>query len=173
MKDIREVLHLYLGCEVLAPSPYNAKKLIQGFLTGIHGEYGPEIQFIIDGNAEESPEYVEYNLVKPVLSRLSDMTEEDANRFLHNKGFKTYNWVNVVKVWDHCIRYTFTYPSSSRKREDSVRFDSSSPNDMLWLIKNGYWIFGDEAFDQGLIIDAKTLKKNETNRYERANQSAR
>lgn len=67
-KKIEDYLHLYLGCEVQTDEG-------KGYLTGIHGEYGAEVQLIIDGNASESPCYPQG--VKSILRSLSDMTEDE------------------------------------------------------------------------------------------------
>ena len=54
-KEIKDYLHFYIGCEVMAPCmSWDEEPVAKGYLTGIHGEYEAEIQFIIDGNVEES-----------------------------------------------------------------------------------------------------------------------
>jgi hypothetical protein len=61
-------IHFYLGAEIIAPNPYSDEnEQSKGILTGIHGEYGPEVQFIIDGNAEEHPEYPGIENIKILL----------------------------------------------------------------------------------------------------------
>jgi hypothetical protein len=131
-KKLSDHLHFYIGCEVSAPNPYEDDETIlaTGYLTGIHGEYGPEIQFIIDGNAEEHPEYVSFDLVKPHLRQLSDRNmTEDERREWHTRRQRK-GWMPGVDA------------------------DNTS-----WLIKQGFWLFGDDWFTEGLIIDAATVKK--------------
>lgn len=77
-RNIKDFIHLYLGCEVMGIHPTDDSER-KGYLTGIHGEYEAEIQFFNeDGfNVSEEPEYNRFNKVKPILRPLSDMTEED------------------------------------------------------------------------------------------------
>jgi hypothetical protein len=132
MKKIEDYLHLYIGCEVAAPNPYDdhGVEIAKGVLTGLHGEYGPEIQFIIDGNAEEHPEYVQFIKVKPILRRLSSMTEEET---AHWNKLKRYNPVNG-KV---------------------EMFQEHNEEQFLWLLSKGFDLFG--LIDAGLAIDAAIL----------------
>lgn len=152
MKKIEDYLHLYIGCEVLAPTKYYHNEgdgLTKGLFTGIHGELGAEIQFIINGYAEEEPSYVELRKVKPILRRLSSMTEDEA-----------------VELYD------FLYPSSTAERKIK-RFAITNHLDdkgvywegkiaifdyidwFPWLLKKGFDLFG--LIDEGLAIDAQTL----------------
>lgn len=128
MKDIREVLYLYLGNEVLCDDLYIFK------LTGIlPSEVEPKRTIAIvknDKDVETSEFYIEE--VKLILKRLSDMTEED---------MKELNW--SAQELAHAV---------SQKRHPSFY-----NTEFIYLLKKGYWLFGDEAFDQGLIIDRKTV----------------
>lgn len=33
-------------------------------------------------------------------------------------------------------------------------------NNTIWLMKHGFWLFGDDWFDEGLILDADTILKS-------------
>lgn len=132
MKKIEDYLHLYVGCEVAAPNPYDdhGVEIAKGLLTGIHGEYGPEIQFIIDGNAEEDPDYVEFIKVKPILRRLSSMTEEESNT-AHRIYF--VDKIELLAIMD------------------VAHFELCR-----YLLSRGFDLFG--LIDEGLAIDAATLE---------------
>ena len=64
MKDIKDYLHLYLGCEVLWEIEHESAS-----------EGGTEI---LDGHLVETAK-AGLRIVKPVLRHLSDMIEEDCN----------------------------------------------------------------------------------------------
>ncbi len=114
MTDIREVLHLYLGCECLygIKAPIPGKKFILTVGT---------LFWAIDRIEQFTP----------ILSRLSDMTEEDAKQ----------------------SRELFDRLNEAGKLNGEIEAERT-----VWALSKGYWLFGDEAFDKGLIIDRKTLK---------------
>jgi len=159
--NIKEVLHLYLGCEVMAPNPYDEKELAKGYLTGIHGEYGPEVQFIIDGNSEESPEYPNYENVKLCCRRLSSMSEEEAREAIKlNLGIS--DEVVVLEKIDQgkemIYRYGFIYQTPP-DTETSVYVPTirCTSYEFAYLLSKGFWLFSPDAFDKGLIIDRDAL----------------
>lgn len=69
--------------------------------------------------------YEKHLTVSPILRRLSSMTEEERNE--------------VAKL----------VPS-----DENPLWVKSIAVVTLWYLKNGFWIFGDDAFEKGLIIDA-------------------
>ena len=81
MKLTPQILAMYLGCEVFVPE--SNKK---GKLTSI-SDYGDEIimldvQYPQEGDYDVLNEDHNITRVKPILRRLSDMTEEEARRVL-------------------------------------------------------------------------------------------
>lgn len=144
MKDIKDYIHLYIGCEVIAPNPYYADdgiKLAKGILTGIHGEYGAEIQFIIDGNAEEEPAYDREFELKPVLRRLSSITEEEAREIWDS------SMVNIGYMYNHCDRLL----------RSTNTIEVISPV-LPKLLRMGFDLFG--LIDSNLAIDSSTITEN-------------
>ncbi|HTH58284.1 MAG TPA: hypothetical protein VL728_19695 [Cyclobacteriaceae bacterium] len=78
MKDIKDYLHLYLGCELIGT--YSGNGGAKGYLTGVtNGGSECEIQFIIeDGiNVEEEPQWNDSKDIKLILRHISDMTQEE------------------------------------------------------------------------------------------------
>lgn len=181
MKKIEDYLHLYVGCEVAAPNPYDdhGVEIAKGLLTGIHGEYGPEIQFIIDGNTEEDPDYVEFLKVKPILRRLSSMTEEEqkelwrlvfsmghGNEFTDRfKDFtgrvqfideKTYYNVPRHVMMQGVERLGIESDGTVWADCDLHKWRHNQHEVTRWLLSKGFDLFG--LIDEGLAIDAATLE---------------
>jgi len=95
MKDIKDYLHLYLGCEVEVRKKDRDKKWLRGFMSEIsresnHGDW-IEVNFkrivtILNQEWEERLSnfhnyFIGYDEIKPILRPLSDMTEEEAEDF--------------------------------------------------------------------------------------------
>lgn len=81
-EEYMRIFAAYLGSEVI--SEYNDDyPMCKGYLTGIHGEFGAEIQFMPDGNAEEEPQYREYDNTQLILRPLSDISDKDALEVCH------------------------------------------------------------------------------------------
>jgi hypothetical protein len=126
MKDIKEVLHLYLYCQCQLQGDDHVKTFT---LTTYNLNY-----------------YRAWiSEIKPILKRLSDMSEEDADECYYD----VMNGQRAVTNTIYAITNSSFFPSTNIfQMAAGVKF----------LISKGYWLFGDEAFDQGLIIDSKTLK---------------
>lgn len=82
MKELKDYIHLYIGCDVLITDEELVKDLIEaggngrGILTGLHGEYGPEFAACQGHHTSESPEYT-WDM-KLILRPLYGMTEDEA-----------------------------------------------------------------------------------------------
>lgn len=74
-----------------------------------------------------------YEEVKPILWRLEDINEE------HKKEVEEIFRRFIVSTWEDCFR------------ADVLRTD--------YLRSKGYWIGSNDWFDEGLIIDADTIKQ--------------
>lgn len=74
----KDIFSLYIGAECIAPDPREEDKFRNGYITGIHGEYQVEIQFIEDGNVWEHPMYSKFDEVKILLKPLYDIDDNDA-----------------------------------------------------------------------------------------------
>lgn len=71
--------------------------------------------------------------VKPILRKLENMTEEEAI----NGG-----WSSLGHFKHYCQGNNGAF----------------HPEDFHYLLSRGFWLFGDDWFDEGLIIDKETLK---------------
>lgn len=77
---LARIFAAYLGSEVIAE--YNADfPMCKGVLTGIHGEFGAEIQFLPNGNAEEEPQYRAYDNCQLILKSIEDVASDEETCF--------------------------------------------------------------------------------------------
>lgn len=137
--NIKDYLHLYLGCQVIGT--YNDASGSKGYLTGVtNGGYDCEIQFILeDGiNVEEEPQYNEVKDVKPILRPLSDMTEDEVEFIGIELKAGTMN-AEFIRTSKYCWTLVHTEPEVFR-----------------FLLSNHFDLFG--LIDAGLAIDKTTLK---------------
>jgi hypothetical protein len=117
MKQLKDYIHLYIGCEVLITDEGLVKDLIEaggngrGVLTGLHGEYGPEFAANEGQHTSESPEYTWH--LKLILRPLDEklMTEQEKRSWNHYKQRK--GWMPGVRA-----------------------------EQTLWLLSNGFDLFG-------------------------------
>lgn len=140
MKDIRDYLHLYLGCEVYDENPKD-EKFRRYVLTG--KELG----------------YYEHRLhtIKPILRRLSSMTEDQAIHLA-----KLSEWENhfrEVRVERNSFNdRIITWQGANESRES---FNATGElfycaDQFQWLLKMGFDLF--RLIGDGLAIDAETIK---------------
>lgn len=129
MKDIKDYLHLYLGCEV--EYGYDGRKAI-GDIHGLDPHAGWKVF-----TRKPIPMYhtVRTELLKPILRPLSDMTEEEFDYMF----FKQPGYVSI----------------ESKALVDK-RFDIS-PHQVAFLLSKGFDLFG--LIEAGLAIDRTTLKQ--------------
>ncbi len=134
----------------------------------LHLYLGQQAYWSIEGAKSTYHKVIDYDMLQdadyitPILKRLSDMTEEDAKEY-----FELPTTAEIIDVDRRESSVWFSYRDPKFAIEDGY-FHSSvgiSENDRLtsdqfiFLLKKGYWLFGDEAFDKGLIIDAKTIER--------------
>lgn len=140
MEDIKDYLHLYLQSE----ATFSKEFIDDGGSWTVPVKITPHRYRMAMDDASVS-------CIKLYLRPLSDMTEEEGNQFLHNHEFVSYAWTNCVSTSRHCVRYDFTYHSSNRVRQGSLRFDELEPKDFTWLLSKGFDLFG--LIEAGLAID--------------------
>lgn len=135
MENIEEYLKYYVGqkCMVMTRS----------------GERETEITLFAIGRSD----------VKPILKKLSDMTEEDAERLIRLK-WEGYEESEVKEVT--ITHYSVSAKWWSQKFEEWLHvfqlFGSLNANQLHYLLSKGYWLWDQSAFTSGLILDAKNVK---------------
>jgi len=132
MKDIKEFLHLYLGQRVIFNDAKHENQIdTLAYMNNLGDCGGHEYEW-------------QAKNCQPILKRLSDMSEDDAID-IYKSDFDGNN----SKYGEQSNRYMKNYVYQNLKDYKVVAL----------LLKKGYWLFGDEAFESGLIIDSKTLEK--------------
>jgi hypothetical protein len=148
MKTLPEYIHLYIGCELRAPHPQDLG-ITKGYLTGIHGEYGPEVQFIVDGNSEEEPDYPGIENIKLVLRKLTSILDEESVEAAEVLGGASHlsrdSQIHQVKELMRTIYHKQTNIPGYRWMELT-----------RYLLSKGFDIFN--LIDENLAIDAATFK---------------
>ena len=158
-KDIKDYLHLYLGCMVQHPALSNPRELTASWMVSL-----------IDKGIE----------VKPILRPLSDMTEEECLRLCEFTSptifgdFRYKKW-KVIKEreWDETQK---NYAVKREGDEHSFTIDCIDGDIFLWcddeyidapymnfnyrfeLLKMEFDLFG--LIDEGLAIDKTKLLTN-------------
>lgn len=142
-KNIRDYLHLYPGCEVLhnnGDSKYNGLFHItsiqeDGIVVMRSNKY-PGVKFSFNPAHD-----------KPLFRKLSSMTEEEAIQYVQGE-FGNDSVYNGPSGWED------DWLSGIIK---TARF-KQSPEGFRVLLKQGFWLFGEDWFDEGLILDKDTVK---------------
>lgn len=125
---IEDVLHLYLGQRVA--EDYTGKSP-NGILFGVQGDtVKVKTNTVWTFSKDE---------VKLILRRLSDMSEDE--------------WIELGKI--HVknggkIKITMGHGPA----HPGIKY---YPDVFLYLLSKGFWLWEDNAFDDGLIIDTKTV----------------
>lgn len=146
MQELTKIMHLYLGCEVKIDDYYHNlygnhnKAYISGVSNGLYNiDFYERLANGVEMCITDEPLMLSVKEIKPILYSLSDLTEEHAKEF--------QNITNCEKEDLDIFK--------------GGTFHLSTINDwafgVQYLLSKGYWLFGDEAFDKGDIIDKKTI----------------
>lgn len=161
-KKIVDYLHLYgIDCPIMTPDGEGSvlviyPKVVEVSLNII------KYQQVMKGRKGGGEMHYKYNYedCQLLLSKLEDITKDDVKtltELIDIKNFKNYRWtknvygVSIIEV---------TYFNSGRHQEEVffLWINRFTPDQTHYLLKKGYWLFGSDWFDEGLIIDRKTLK---------------
>lgn len=102
-KNIKDYLHLYLGCDLfITDAEDNSLSYVVKFLGITESEVEPGRTIVIADNEFEEL-YIEH--VKPVLRKLSSMTEEEATQILSKLlGSTDILFATINGNWAACVR---------------------------------------------------------------------
>jgi hypothetical protein len=139
---LKEVIHLYLGCEIMTPNGIETLAIV-----GILGSDRQRVQTIKNGMSCTT----QFTLseIKPILRSLDDMTEEEIIQMEH----EVYQFPEAVGLMP---------------KQDYIRFFRSTDDDVRspffictkfanWARKNGFDC--DNLIPDGIAINAKELQK--------------
>lgn len=165
MKDVKDYLHLYLGCDV--EYGYESRKKI-GELVGKHSEWGWQVftrQVLVTYH------HVRDELIKPILRRLSSMTEEEkkeyvrlmcTNGFVSNFGDIEVGEIETSKLTGESFRVTAEMFHQGKPKgtycgtETLYNYNSRQ---LIFLLSKSFDLFN--LIDSGLAIDRDTLNNSE------------
>jgi hypothetical protein len=133
MKNIKDYLHLYLGCEVESNITWSSE------LIPIRKADPEDITLVYDALERQEKLPNDYNgkYCKPVLRHLSSMTDEESLEC--GKGVLDF------------------YPTKKGNEKNGGLWSSTTyhPSQILWLLSNHFDLFG--LIEDGLAIDATKL----------------
>ena len=143
---LKEVIHLYLGCDVTFRrkkiAGWSVAKLICVSTFGSYVIESKDKQFSIDAEEFE---------FKPILRSLDDMTEEEAKEFCKKEGWGE-NLENLV-VLDGAIEFSI----KGTKQQCVSRFTRMRPEMFAWCLSKRFDLFN--LIPDGIAINAKELQK--------------
>jgi hypothetical protein len=134
--NIKDYLHLYLGCRVRIVEDEVATGILIGLVErdGYNTEHPCRVK--IERKGKHSLYYCfDYSEIKPILRPLSDMTEEE----LQECGNMVYDFSGEPELNNH-------------KWKD---FEIAAPEQFHWLLARHFDLFG--LIEAGLAIDKTTL----------------
>jgi hypothetical protein len=143
-KDIKDYLHLYLGCEV-----FDSDLKEYGVLAGA----GTNGYHQITGNGHGSTYMQSPENIKPILRKLSSMTEEEAIEFK-----KLIPWIDFERFLPG-DRWRYSEHEETSKHETRVVCHTSAGINTLpmvvmpFLLSKGFDLFG--LIDSALAIEKK------------------
>ena len=128
---IKDVSHLYMGCPLLSEEGAKDTKSYTWFDRVSDGKH------------------------KPILSRLEDMTEEDAKELLKIR-YGRAGWFNPIyeRHSSLCVDFYF-YDSNQKKCVSQLDWDTLNAESVAYLLSKGYDLFN--LIPSGEAIDRKTL----------------
>lgn len=173
-KDIREYIHYYVGCEIQGDSGQVTLSKILGIdhkgnvICSDHQYKTPHS----DKTFTRPILHRLPNMVKPLLYRLEDITEEHKKELWQLVFKRTFPETGQI-LWYAEKSLTadprWVLMSGVERLGIEIGGDVWADSDLSkwkfnphlvthYLLSKGYWLFGSDWFDEGLIIDKKTLK---------------
>jgi len=139
MKDIKDYLHLYLGCDVEADSlSDNTKRFVYKLTPS-------RLRSIL--------EYNNYDNSKPILRNLSDMTKDEIIHFFLLKGLDYSKVTNRTSIMDNFIQ--IEYKCAGELLSDYQVATFLNPEQTKYLLEKHFDLFG--LINDGLAIDKTTI----------------
>jgi hypothetical protein len=169
MKDIKDYLHLYLGCDVETTvkgkyvHPYGSV----GISVVDADSYENLIRHLKFKEAYQKDGYNDYDWVsvKPILRPLSDMTEEEAWEFVGGKSDQLYDDLKIDKIDKTGIVISYVINAGDEGSfPQSHKFDffALGPEQLRRLLSRGFDLFN--LIPEGLAIDKTTIQKPEVSK---------
>jgi hypothetical protein len=149
-KQLKDYLHLYLGCKLL-----DLRTEKQGFLIGILNQRVLPVLISIGDEVD----HVYFDQVKPILRPLSNIEAEEMQTLfqLNDYNFSSFENFKGLKVdmENNCIE-GYGVRENGSENYVSIYFHLLNPDQFRFLIHFTFDLFG--LIDAGLAIDATTIK---------------
>lgn len=165
MKNKDIPYHLYIGQQVMYESKHHCILCSIGFDTIKDKNILFTIAFSGGGGVLWGIKPEDCTLI---LRRLDSMTEDELKEFLLQHFLHTtkdvvervltkVGWVKAAKGIN---KHRQAWYESDRGEGGliSINFQSLNADQFVWLLSRGFWLFGEEAFMEGLVIDKESLK---------------
>jgi hypothetical protein len=160
MKNIKDYLPYYIGCDIqiTEPSGFGESVFIEKLISITDVTAGTnKFDYYFDGDNE-----IEF---KPIIRKLSSMTEEDIDFSELIPNYKvafnhfTGGYNVVIEDEDSCDGFVVTiYPDGSMNclcKDNREEYPFEGGELFRKLLSKGFWLFGDNWFEEGLIIEKK------------------
>lgn len=141
-KDIKDYLHLYLGCEC-----FNHLRLL-----GVEGN-AAYVSHPATGRMVK-----DINYLKPILRPLSDITEEEARVILPDMQTedKLIEWGYYNEYSDGNVFYQYLKKAEDERLSSIIEDSLGVPEHWLFLLSKGFDLFG--LIEAGLAINKTKLQ---------------
>lgn len=127
--NIKEVIHFYLGCDIQHTNK-NGTFILKLVVVDMQSGSCTCTHQVVD----KHPATWSYSLddIKPIVRKLSDMTEKERGYAVSPMAYGLKSMTGDLQLLQaaHVTAY---------------------------LLSRSFWLFGDEAFTEGLVIDKKTM----------------
>lgn len=139
--EIKDVLKYYIGqpCQMINEDDYTVKFTLTAYNYNYYKEW--------------------HNDIKPILRRLSSITEEELTEI-----GKMWTWYENMQVSSE-IHFDIRHEGNHKMVYDALITANEEMDDRMspiayfqaahYLLSRGFWLWGDEAFETGLIIEKK------------------
>lgn len=151
VKEIKDYLHLYLGCEVM--DLYSNRINV---LTGVDNDHELPVKTLWQNKGRWALPYSE---IKPILRRLSSMTEEEL-KIICGWPLQAHREVTGFRTTAKFAEISYRWPDSNMEHgwaysSTALYFSKEewTPEQFLYLLSNGFDLFG--LIDSGLAMEKK------------------
>lgn len=148
MKEIKDYLHLYLGCDVLHPDGTTAKLISVGSY---------ECGFLHETNQFGSASVD--NFGKLILRKVESLTDEEIRDLIQYdkciKEYKSFQYQFLPEQHVIIISYTVEDEFGTHSNNWSLNLIRMNAHDFAWCIRKGIDLFG--LINNGLAIDKASL----------------
>jgi len=143
MKELKDYLHLYLGCNVRHRGTWNSMYVLSGVFSDGSCK-------IYDALAPKHTSIVSSESLRPILRHLSDMKEEEWKSIMNEFS------IDVVLAYNSYIRWG-DKPKHILILENRLQTNKLSFNDGMILLRKHFDLFG--LIEAGLAIDKTKMNQ--------------